>query len=204
MSKPHSIDMAPPHSPAVVTVSKSFGRSAPGLAAVAAWSVQQVLGDEARRVHVKVKRAGKINRFGVEHRGRLFTFHQKNKAIAFARSRGVETMSRFSHPPEPGVKGWAYDGIPFSAIEGCEYLITLSIGSERSYPAVLEYRKTSPISLASAQEELVAIAAHEARHCYQYMHGLSRSEVECDRVAIAVVESWSKGNHAAPGNVQLA
>jgi hypothetical protein len=204
MSKPHSINLAPGSSPAVVTVSKSFGRSAPDLAAKVAWSVEQVLGDRASQVHVKVKRAGPINRFGVEHRGRLVTFRQKKKAVAFARSRGVKTMSRLSRPPEPGVKGWAYDGIPFSALEGCDYLITLSIGSERNYPAVLEYRKTSPIHLASAEQELVAIAAHEARHCYQYMHGLPRSEVECDRIAIAVVKSWEAGNRPRTGGVQLA
>ena len=194
MAQPHSHNLAPAGTAAVVTVSKSFGKRAAPLAALVAWSVEQVLGDDARRVHVKVKRAGKVNRFNVEHRGRMFTFRQQRKAVAFARSRGVRTYSRLTSPPEPGVKGWAYDGIPFSALPGCDYLVTITIGSERDYPVTLDYRKTVPMTMADLTEEIVAIASHEAQHCYQYMNSLSRSEVECDQMALRVLDRWRNQN----------
>lgn len=195
--RPHSENLAPPGTGAVVTVSKSFGDRAPDLAGIVAGAMRAVLGDDVRLVHAKVKRAGTVTAFGVEHRGQLFTFKQKQRAVAFARSKGVRSMSRLSRPPEPGIKGWAYDGIPFSALPGCRYLVSITIGSDRPlYPVTLRNRKTVPIELHDPTEELVAIAAHEAHHCHQYVNDLSRSEVACDRAALAVLDDYRAGGFA--------
>ncbi len=189
--KQHVENLAPAGSNAVVTVSKSFGLAGIELASTVAWAVESVLGPNARRVHVKLKRAGKVVAFGVEHRGRLVTFKQKKRAISYARANGVRSMSKLTGPPDPGVKGWAYDGIPFSALPGCDYLVSITIGSDRpAYPATLRYRKTVPIEVADPVEELVAIAAHESFHCHQYINSLSRSEVACDRMALEVLERF--------------
>ncbi len=193
--KQHSENLAPESSPAVVTVSKAVGGRSSDLARIVAWTVESVLACDARRVHVKVKRAGKAVAFGVEHRGRMVTFKQKGRAVSYARANRVGEMSKLSGPPEPGVKGWAYDGIPFSALPGCEYLISLTIGSDRTvYPVTLRYRKTVPIEIAGPVEELVAITAHEAFHCFQYMNSLPRSEVDCDRMAIETLSRFRKMN----------
>jgi hypothetical protein len=50
---------------------------------------------------------------------------------------------------------------------------------------------TSPVvSMADWREALVAVAAHEARHIWQYQHDAPRSEVEAERYSARRLELW--------------
>lgn len=50
---------------------------------------------------------------------------------------------------------------------------------------------TAPIvHLADWQEAMVAVAAHEGRHVWQYQHGAPRSEVDAERYASQRLELW--------------
>lgn len=49
----------------------------------------------------------------------------------------------------------------------------------------------SPIvAMGDWREALVAVAAHEARHIWQYQHDAQRSEVEAERYSAARLEAW--------------
>lgn len=53
--------------------------------------------------------------------------------------------------------------------------------------------KSSPhIQLADWREALVAVAAHEGRHLWQYRHELPRSEVDCERYAAVRLEAYRR------------
>jgi hypothetical protein len=51
--------------------------------------------------------------------------------------------------------------------------------------------KRSPlIEMATWQEAMVAIAAHEARHIHQFRHGKPASEIDCERFARKALERF--------------
>lgn len=53
--------------------------------------------------------------------------------------------------------------------------------------------KRSPVvECRNWREGLVAIAAHEARHIHQYLHGKPRSEVDCERFAAKALERYRR------------
>ena len=62
----------------------------------------------------------------------------------------------------------------------------------------------SPIvSMADWREALVAVAAHEARHIWQFQHEASRSEVEAERYSagrLALWREWREWREGRPAN----
>jgi hypothetical protein len=51
-------------------------------------------------------------------------------------------------------------------------------------------RRAPQIDMADWREALVMVAAHEARHIWQYQHGKPRSEVDCERFAAKRLTEW--------------
>jgi hypothetical protein len=92
--------------------------------------------------------------------------------------------------------GYAYDGVPevSNAPPGSEYLVTIRLGPEATFPSEMAHRKRSPaVEVACWREALVVVAAHEAKHIEQYRRGASRSEVACERFAAWVLEVFRWG-----------
>jgi len=104
---------------------------------------------------------------------------------------------------------------PASKIDGVRYLITLALGKESNFPCSSEHYtwkwdsekreyfkvmkghgyggKKSPIIVTNDwKETLVALAAHEARHIYQYRHRAPRCEVDCENWALSVLENYRR------------
>lgn len=185
----HVENLAPAGARTVVTVSKSLGERRGRIAGLVAWAVDDVLGDAAGMVHVKVKRAGPARGWGVEMDGELVRFASRSAAIRRARSHGIGQIVELRGPVPEGVRAWAYDGVPYSSHPGRKYLITVRLGRpRRRYPTELRYRVRVPMTVRSHEEEIVVAAAHEARHTHQFINGLPRSEVDCDRIAVAALQ----------------
>ena len=92
--------------------------------------------------------------------------------------------------------GMAYEGVPRIStaykLRSVDRLVTVRIGKPSWFPssnmspgATHPYGgKRSPlIEHRNWREALVAVAAHEARHIWQYQHNKSRSEVDAERFA---------------------
>jgi hypothetical protein len=103
--------------------------------------------------------------------------------------------------------GGAYDGIPeiSNAPSRARYLVTLRLGSGRErWPlGPVNYHFKTPHEVgprnrfpffvcADWKEWLVKLAAHEARHIEQFRNGLSRSEIDCERYAVAKLEAFRR------------
>lgn len=83
---------------------------------------------------------------------------------------------------------------------GTRYLVTMRLPQRLealSYPQELQYRRggvpmpTAPVvQVHDWLEELVHLAAHEARHVAQLRLGLTKSEVDAERWAAAAVERY--------------
>ena len=98
--------------------------------------------------------------------------------------------------------GAAYDGIPevSNAPRAAKYLITLRLGrGDEEWPlGPVNYHFKSPeetgprnrfpfFTCNDWQEWLVKLAAHEARHVEQFRRSITRSELDCERFAVAVL-----------------
>jgi hypothetical protein len=103
--------------------------------------------------------------------------------------------------------GGAYDGIPeiSNAPSRAKYLVTLRLGSGRERwplgpvnyhfkgPHEVGPRNRFPFFVCRDWEEwLVKLAAHEARHIDQFRNGLSRSEIDCERFAVAKLAEFRR------------
>lgn len=113
--------------------------------------------------------------------------------------------------------GRSYDGVPdiSNAPKSSEYLIVLRLGSSDKFPYDnMTYKwveddtvpggyrmepkhpyggKRSPFIVHNDWKEgLIAIAAHEARHIYQYRNGKSRSEVDAEKFAAKRLDAYRK------------
>jgi hypothetical protein len=82
---------------------------------------------------------------------------------------------------------------------GVAYLVTVLMpaspdaATARGYPYHWRYarfRRAEPIMLRSWQEDLVHLAAHEARHIHQYRFGLPASELDSERWAAGRLKVW--------------
>ena len=83
---------------------------------------------------------------------------------------------------------------------GTRYLVTMRLPQRLealSYPQELQYRRsgkpmpTAPVvQVHDWLEELVHLAAHEARHVAQFRLGLTKSEVDAERWAAATVDRY--------------
>jgi len=91
---------------------------------------------------------------------------------------------------------------------GTRYLVTMRIPpnpEDLAYPHQLQYRRrgvampTAPVvQVADWLEELVHLAAHEARHVAQFRLGLAKSEVDAERWAAAMVDRFRSGRCRTP------
>jgi hypothetical protein len=87
---------------------------------------------------------------------------------------------------------------------GLRYLVRLDLPSvfrNRGYPLTYRYRglRTAPwITVRNWRERLVALAAHEAYHTHQFRHAMRRSEVQAERWAVGILESWRTATDADP------
>lgn len=98
--------------------------------------------------------------------------------------------------------GSGYAEVEVRLPPGCSHLITMKL-PERNYPRWFHYysrRETPPeLHLASWQEAIVALAAHEGTHHWQWLHKRERRsgrrrfqfrETECDFAAYRLVRRW--------------
>jgi hypothetical protein len=110
--------------------------------------------------------------------------------------------------PTYAFSGRAYPRLPDMArvADGVRYLVTLTMPADPtttgdSYPRLSHYGryKTAPaIVVADWREELVHLAAHEARHTYQFRHGLSHSEIDAERWAHSRLTAWRTARGLPP------
>lgn len=120
------------------------------------------------------------------------------------------------------VAGRAYNGVPIisNAIKEADRLVTLRIGSPGYFPSdnmTYEFKwrkyrgkrwqvrtpkhpyggKSSPhIVYETWKEGLIATAAHEFQHIYQYQNNLPSSEIECEKTALDVLERY-RGSYSS-------
>lgn len=100
---------------------------------------------------------------------------------------------RLAVSPSYGYSGRAYPVLPpVARVEpGITFLVTLKmpadpIATGDSYPRIsryLRYKTAPPVTIADWTEELVHLAAHEARHIHQFRHTLPRSEIDAEKWA---------------------
>lgn len=121
-------------------------------------------------------------------------FRRKRDAIAFMDSLGPPAQTWAHRRPHPKAASWtarSYEGVPAIARvqDGVRFLVTFNIPTDPRdciYPITHQdpRLKTSPVvTFGCWQENLLHIAAHEARHIHQFRHGLSRSELDAERWA---------------------
>ena len=155
--------------------------------------------------HVKARAAKKRSYVALYHhpgdRKPVRTrFIRKKDAEASARRFGGEVeVHAWAHPRAGGWSARSYDGVPGIArvTRGTQYLVTFNIPADprrlTRYP--VEHQdprlKTSPVvTFRTWREQLLHIAAHEARHIHQFRHGLSRSELDAERWAAAQLHAF--------------
>lgn len=103
-----------------------------------------------------------------------------------------------------------YSGRAYQSVPSCspavrcasiDCLITIRIGSSDRFPASnwIESKghayggKRSPrIDMLTWEEGLLCVAAHEARHIWQFRNGRRVSEIDCERFALRRLEEWRK------------
>ena len=116
--------------------------------------------------------------------------------------------------------GMAYHGVPKmskATTDDKEFLVTIRIGKPYKFPCdnmgyelkVTKFKNgsvrkkkvpTHPYGGKSAphivyndwKEGLIAVAAHEFNHIYQYQNDMPRSEVECEKEAARVLELYRR------------
>ncbi|MDP9341533.1 MAG: hypothetical protein M3Q23_05375 [Actinomycetota bacterium] len=118
---------------------------------------------------------------------------------------GVVVLVERARGRQDSFTGRAY-GQPLRSMRrwpGVRFVVRLRIPAtlrNRGYPMTHRYRgrKTAPwITVSTWRERLVALAAHEACHVRQFREGTRRSEVEAERWALAVLQSWVGGSTVA-------
>lgn len=91
-------------------------------------------------------------------------------------------------------RGRAYRSVPriSSAPAAAAYLVTLHLGPPRMFPLPPHRptRRSPELDIATWQEALVAVAAHEAAHVEQYRRQLPVSEVACNVHAARVLAAF--------------
>jgi len=198
---------------------------------VAALVVAGFDGVEQQDVEVHVKaRADRVVRWLLRCRpeaacGRPANYRAGGERGHCARTRrqalGLAGDLRAHHSPERlGVRptyafsGRAYPRLPEVARVGVgvRFLVTLTMPADPAatgdaYPRLSHYGryKTSPaIVIADWREELVHLAAHEARHTHQFRHGLPRSEIDAEHWAHARLTAWRAVRGLPPPAITVA
>lgn len=152
-------------------------------------------GVDTSHVSVHLKGSGTRVRYRVEHDygdGRTIDVTPSARIAKRWRAEGrtVERVERHRR-----FHGRAYEEIPErSRAKGSRYLIVLNVPldpEQLDYPYEWQYKKRAPVNrYQSWQEELVHLAAHEAKHIEQYREGLPRSEVSCEFYADGVLKQY--------------
>lgn len=132
-----------------------------------------------------------------------YRFRRKKDAVAAAlRHGGRAFVATRRHPRAGGWSARTFNGIPgLARVEpGMRYLVTMNIPRDprklTRYPE--RHRdprlKTSPVvEFTCWQDQLLHLAAHEARHVHQFRHGLPGSELDAERWAAAVASEHARG-----------
>jgi hypothetical protein len=215
-----SVDRAvnPPHEPPRITISKSIRSSHADIRRLVGEGFADV---SAGDVEVHVKARGSVQSFvvlcdrrrcGLEHNyrardgGRGHHFLSSVRDAERIAQRHGSPLERRVRPRGHGFSGRAYRGVPRigRVAPGVAYLVTVLMPSAPDAPTARRYpyrwryarfRRAEPVMLRSWQEDLVHLAAHEARHIHQYRFGLPASELDAERWAAGRLEAW----RAQPG-----
>ena len=126
------------------------------------------------------------------------------EAFAGVEAEGVEIHVERARNSWESFTGRAYGGRPRRprSHPATRFLVRVKIPAtlrNRAYPKTYRYPrlKTAPwITVRDWQERFVALVAHEAYHTRQFREGLRRSEVQAERWAARVLESWREGRPA--------
>jgi hypothetical protein len=126
------------------------------------------------------------------------------EAFAGVETDGVEVHVERAKSSWESFTGRAYGGRPKRprSHPTTRFLVRVKVpGSlrNRAYPRTYRYPrlKTAPwITVDDWQERFVALVAHEAFHTRQFREGLRRSEVQAERWAFRILESWRESRPA--------
>jgi hypothetical protein len=119
-------------------------------------------------------------------------------AFAGVEAEGVEVHVERAKSSWESFTGRAYGGRPRRprSHPGTRFLVRVKVPAtlrNRSYPRTYRYPrlKTAPwITVEDWQERFIALVAHEAFHTRQFREGLRRSEVQAERWAARMLETW--------------
>lgn len=158
-------------------------------------------GVECCDVEAHVKARSRVRRTYVAEwpltatRSERYRFRRRRDAEEFVAEFGGTLWRETT--PHPRATGWSartFGGVPGVARvrAGARYLVTFMIPADprrlTGYPVVHQdpRLKTSPVVTFDCwAEQLLYVAAHEARHVHQFRHGLSRSEKDAEVWAAA-------------------
>ncbi len=124
---------------------------------------------------------------------------------------GVEVHIEALRRARESFTGLAYFQLPTRprTEPGTRYLVRLRLPRilrNRDYPKSYRYpgRRTAPwITVGDWRERLLALAAHEACHVWQFRGGYRRSEVQAERWALRILSDW-RGRDRAIGRISLS
>jgi len=138
------------------------------------------------------------------------TYRRRGDALAVAGRLGGRVRRHVDERLAERMSACAYYSLPSIARVRADtrYLVTMRLPRRLdalAYPQQLQYRRagvvmpTAPVvQVSSWLEELVHLAAHEARHVAQFRLGLPKSEVDAERWAASAVEQFRVGYAAEP------
>lgn len=131
--------------------------------------------------------------------------------VAFG-MKGVRTTGLEVHVKNArtAYRGRAYNGVPLISPAAkrfsVERLVTIGLGSPRAFPdAPHRYggKRSPEMAFADWREALVAVAAHEARHVWQFQYRKRRSEVDAERFAFKRLTTYRQCIHAKASEAAL-
>ena len=191
-----------------ILIPKSVKHDHDELRGLIGWAMSDL--DDTTEVHVKARAL----RYCWEVRRRLtdggFHVHGGPKASLVARY-GAENVARFTDWGPYWTSGRAYDGVPEIANvgHGTDRLVTLCVPNPdafacNSYPLERVYRgkeKSSRdwprLNLTGWCDDVVSVAAHEARHILQFTNGDPASEMDAERYSFARLAEWREATVSA-------
>ena len=144
------------------------------------------------------------------------SYRRRRDALALAEELGGTVLRHVDERLAERMSACAYYSLPSIArvSPGIRYLVTMRLPRDLEglpYPQQLQYRRagvamaTAPVvQVRSWPEELVHLAAHEARHIAQFRLGLPKSEVDAERWAARAVEQFRVRGAVDPDGASTA
>jgi hypothetical protein len=138
------------------------------------------------------------------------SYRRRRDAVALAEQLGGSVLRHVDERLAERMSACAYYSLPSIArvSPGTRYLVTMRLPRDLDalpYPQQLQYRRagvamaTAPVvQVRSWLEELVHLAAHEARHIAQFRLALPKSEVDAERWAAHAVDRHRARDAAEP------